>query len=130
MERETRNISPELRQVMVRKSRGGRWVGGGIPILNGASFVLQEASDAREGELLVLQPEHGGAVWEPELLGLPQLRTVQWIPGGETPYCLQTVASLRGGVPTTTDGGAPLQAMLEKAMHKSPVLMTERGCSG
>lgn len=42
----------------------------------------QEEAHACDSELLVLQPGHRGALREPQLLGLPQLRAVQRLPGG------------------------------------------------
>ena len=42
----------------------------------------QDEADAHHRQLLVLQPGHGGAVREPQLLGLSALRAVQRLPGG------------------------------------------------
>lgn len=47
-----------------------------------ALLCPQEEAHARDSELLVLQPGHRGALREPQLLGLPQLRAVQRLPGG------------------------------------------------
>lgn len=42
----------------------------------------QGEANAYGGQLLVLQPGHAGALWEPELLGLSPLRAVQRLPRG------------------------------------------------
>lgn len=42
----------------------------------------QDEADAHHRQLLVLQPGHGRAVREPQLLGLSPLRAVQRLPGG------------------------------------------------
>lgn len=44
---------------------------------------LQKEAHPCQRELLVLQPEHSGALWQQELLGLSELRSVQRLPGGE-----------------------------------------------
>lgn len=51
-------------------------------LLLSPSLSPQEEAHARDSELLVLQPGHRGALREPQLLGLPQLRAVQRLPGG------------------------------------------------
>lgn len=49
----------------------------------------QDEAHTHHCQLLVLRPGHGGALREPQLLGLPPLRAVQRLPGGAAPVLVQ-----------------------------------------
>lgn len=69
----------------------------------------QDEADTHHRQLLVLQPGHGGAVREPQLLGLSALRAVQRLPGGTAGWGRRAggPGSL-SGVPATKSSGSGL----------------------